>query len=227
MRGILRAARAILVKDLRTELRSREFLGNTFMFALLVIVIFNFAFKINAQNAPLLASGILWIAFLFAGTLGLGRSFQAEKENDCIQALALSPVDRSAVFLAKLAGNLIFLVLVQAMVLPAFVVLYNLNVMENFPMQALVFLLGDVGFMTLGTLVAALSANIKAREILLPVLLLPLLTPLLIFAAAATSSLIGGDDPSVYLSRIKFLAAFDLIFFVVSTLVFEYIMDEL
>ncbi|MBI3582126.1 MAG: heme exporter protein CcmB [Nitrospinae bacterium] len=227
MRGILRAARAILVKDMRTELRSREFLGNTFMFALLVIVIFNFAFKINAQNAPQLASGILWIAFLFAGTLGVGRSFQAEKENDCIQALALSPVDRSAVFLAKLAGNLIFLALVQAMVLPAFVVLYNLNVMENFPMQALVFLLGDVGFMTLGTLVAALSANLKAREILLPVLLLPLLTPLLIFAAAATSALIGGDDPAVYLSRIKFLAAFDLIFFVVSTLVFEYIMDEL
>jgi heme exporter protein B len=227
MNNFWRSTRAILHKDLRTEFRSREFFGHTFMFALLVIVIFNFAFKINAQNGPLLASGILWISFLFAGTLGLGRSFMVEKENDCVQGLALSPVDRSAVFVAKFLGNLVFLVMMQAMILPAFIVLYNLNVMENFLMQTVVFLLGDVGFMTLGTLIAAMSVNLKAREILLPVLLLPLLTPLLIFAAGATSSLVAGDDPSVYLSRIKFLAAFDVIFFVVSALVFEYIMDEL
>jgi heme exporter protein B len=227
MRGLLASARAVFIKDLRTEWRSREFFGHTFMFALLVIVIFNFAFKINSQNAPGLSSGILWISFLFAGTLGLGRSFLVEKENDCIQGLALSPVDRSAIFLAKFLGNLVFLAMIQAMVVPAFIVLYNVNVMENFLMQSLVLFLGDVGFMTLGTLIAAMSVNLKAREILLPVLLLPLLTPLLIFAASATASLVAGDDPSAYVSRIKLLAAYDLIFFVVSMLVFEYIMDEL
>ncbi|MBI3794251.1 MAG: heme exporter protein CcmB [Nitrospinae bacterium] len=227
MKNTLLSARAVLMKDLRTEWRTREFLGHTFMFALLVIVIFNFAFKINPQNAPGFASGILWISFLFAGTLGLGRSFLVEKENDCIQGLALSPVDRTAIFLAKFAGNLIFLLIIQVIVVPAFIVLYNVNVMENFFMQCLVFLLGDVGFMTLGTLIAAMSVNLKAREILLPVLLLPLLTPLLIFAASATASLVGGDDPSAYLGRIRLLAAFDVIFFVVSLLVFEYIMDEL
>jgi heme exporter protein B len=136
-------------------------------------------------------------------------------------------VDRTSIFIAKFLGNLLFLALIQVIVIPVFIVLYNLNVMENFFMQSLVFLLGDIGFMTLGTLIAAMSVNMKAREILLPVLLLPLLVPLLIFAAAATSALIAGDDPSVYLSRIKMLAAFDLIFFVVSSLVFEYIMDEL
>ncbi len=227
MKGLIRTTHAVLMKDMRTEFRSREFLGHTFMFALLVIVIFNFAFKIDAQNAPGLASGILWISFLFAGTLGLGRSFLIEKDNDCIQGLALSPVDRTSIFFAKFLGNLLFLVMIQAIVIPMFIILYNLNVMENFFMQSLVFLLGDIGFMTLGTLIAAMSVNMKAREILLPVLLLPLLVPLLIFAASATASLIAGDDPSAYLSRIKMLAAFDLIFFVVSSLVFEYIMDEL
>jgi heme exporter protein B len=225
--GFIRSTNAILQKDLRTEFRTREFFGHTSVFALLVIVIFNFAFRINTQNGPLLASGILWISFLFAGPLGLGRSFEVEKENDCVQGLALSPVNRTAVFMAKFLGNLVFLLMMQAMIIPAFIVLYNLNVMENFLMQTLVFLLGDVGFMALGTLVAAMSANLKAREILLPVLLLPLLTPLLIFAAGATSSILTGDDPSAYLSRIRFLGAFDLIFFVVSALVFEYIMDEL
>lgn len=227
MRELARTAHAILMKDLKTEFRSREFLGHTFMFALLVIVIFNFAFRITAQNAPELSAGILWIAFLFAGTLGLGRSFLVEKENDCIQGLALSPVDRTAIFIAKFLANLLFLVIIQAMTLPAFIVLYNLNVMENFLAQSAVFLLGDVGFMTLGTLIAAMSVNLKAREILLPVLLLPLLVPLLIFAASATAALLTGADPAVYLTRMKFMAAFDVIFFVVSALVFEYIMDEL
>lgn len=228
MKGLLRTAHAVLLKDLKTEFRSREFLGHTFMFALLVIVIFNFAFKITTQNAPELASGILWIAFLFAGTLGLGRSFLIEKDNDCIQGLALTPVDRTAIYIAKFLGNLLFLAVIQAIVIPVFIVLYNLNVMEHFALQTLAFLLGDIGFMTLGTLIAAMSVNLKAREILLPVLLLPLLVPLLIFAASATAALTGGaPDLALYWGRIKLLAAFDVIFFVVSSLVFEYIMDEL
>ena len=227
MNELVRTAHAILLKDMKTEFRSREFLGHTFMFALLVIVIFNFAFKITPLNTPELASGILWIAFLFAGTLGLGRSFLIEKENDCIQGLGLSPVDRTAIFIAKFLGNLLFLIIVQAMTIPAFIVLYNLNVMEHFAMQAVVFLLGDIGFMTLGTLIAAMSVNLKAREILLPVLLLPLLVPLLIFAASATAALLADGDPEAYMGRLKLLAAYDVIFFVVSALVFEYIMDEL
>ncbi|MBI5638452.1 MAG: heme exporter protein CcmB [Nitrospinae bacterium] len=227
MNEILRTAHAILLKDMKTEFRSREFLGHTFMFALLVIVIFNFAFKINPQNTPELASGILWIAFLFAGTLGLGRSFLIEKENDCIQGLGLSPVDRTAIFIAKFLGNLFFLAVIQIMTIPVFIVLYNLNVMEHFTLQTTVFLLGDIGFMTLGTLIAAMSVNLKAREILLPVLLLPLLVPLLIFAASATAALLTDGDPETYMGRLKLLAAYDVIFFVVSALVFEYIMDEL
>jgi heme exporter protein B len=217
----------MLVKDLKTELRSREFLGTTFMFALLVIVIFNFAFRLTPLNTPELSAGILWIAFLFAGTLGLGRSFLVEAENDCIHGLTLSPMDRTALFWAKCVGNLAFILTIQAVIIPVYIVLYNINVMEFFFRQCLVFVLGDIGFMTLGTLVSALSVNLRAREILLPVLLLPLLIPLIIFAASASAALIDGPNMDLYESRIKFIAAFDVIFFVASSLVFDYIVDEL
>lgn len=227
MSSFTRSFNAMLVKDLKTELRSREFLGTTFMFALLVIVIFNFAFRLTPLNTPELSAGILWIAFLFAGTLGLGRSFLVEAENDCIHGLTLSPMDRTALFWAKCMGNLAFILIIQAIIIPVYIVLYNINVMEFFFRQCLVFVLGDIGFMTLGTLVSALSVNLRAREILLPVLLLPLLIPLIIFAASASAALIDGPNMDLYESRIKFIAAFDVIFFVASSLVFDYIVDEL
>lgn len=226
MTAILRTAKAILMKDIRSEMRSREFLGNTLMFALLVIIIFNFAFTMNPHNTPELASGILWIAFLFSGTLGLGRSFQVEKENECIQALALAPVDRTAIFWAKVGGNLLFLLIIQAIVIPAFIVLYNFNVMAHpFKMTAIL-ILGDFGFMTLGTILSAISVNLKARELLLPVLLLPLLVPLIIFASGATTALLYTGNMDVYASRINLMIAFDAIFFVISSLMFEFILDE-
>ena len=223
MNSFTRSLRTILVKDLKTELRSREFLGNTFMFALLVIVIFNFAFSLTPENRPALSAGILWIAFLFAGTLGLGRSFQVEVENDCIHGLTLAPVDRTALFWAKCLGNLAFLVTVQAIIIPIYIVLYNFNVMEFFFRQSAVFFLGDIGFITLGTLLSALSVNLKARELLLPVLLFPFI----IFCVSASSALINGPDMALFESRIKFIMAFDVIFFVASSLVFDYIVDEL
>lgn len=218
--------RAIFMKDIKTELRTREFLGNTFMFALLVIVIFNFAFSITPKNIPEVAVGILWIAFLFAGTLGLGRCFAVERENDCINGLLLTPIDRTALFWAKVLSNLAFLLAMQVVVVPMFIVLYNINVMEHFAKMSLVFLLGDIGFMTLGTLISAMSVNLKARELLLPVLLLPLLIPLLIFCVKAGTVLMESGDMALYYSRIKLIAAFDVIFFVASSLLFEYIVDE-
>ena len=227
MSNFTRSLKTIMVKDLKTEFRSRAFLSTTFMFALLVIVIFNFAFNLTPLNTPELSAGILWIAFLFAGTLGLGRSFQVEVENDCIHGLTLAPVDRTALYWAKCLGNLAFLVTVQAIIIPVYIVLYNINVMEFFFRQSAVFLLGDIGFIALGTLVSAIAVNLKARELLLPVLLLPLLIPLIIFAASASSALINGPDMELFESRIKFIAAFDVIFFVASSLVFDYIVDEL
>jgi heme exporter protein B len=124
-------------------------------------------------------------------------------------------------------GNLAFILTIQAVIIPVYIVLYNINVMEFFFRQCLVFVLGDIGFMTLGTLVSALSVNLRAREILLPVLLLPLLIPLIIFAASASAALIDGPNMDLYESRIKLIAAFDVIFFVASSLVFDYIVDEL
>jgi heme exporter protein B len=226
MNDLYRESKTIFLKDVKTELRSRAFLGTTFMFAVLVIIIFNFAFEMTSENTPKLASGILWIAFLFSGTLGLGRSFQVERENDCINGLTLSPVDRMSIFWGKTAGNILFLVAIQIVVIPMFIVLYNINVMERFLPMVTVIFLADLGFMSVGTLISAMSANLKARELLLPVLLLPILVPLLIFAAGATNALIDSGDMSIYYSRTKLIAAFDVIFFVVSSIVFEYIVDE-
>ncbi|MFQ5559412.1 MAG: heme exporter protein CcmB, partial [Nitrospinota bacterium] len=205
---------------------SREFLGNTFMFSLLVIVIFNFTFTITNENSHLLASGILWIAFIFSGTIGLSRSFLVERENDCIYGLTLTPIDRTALYWGKFLGNLIMLTTIEAMIIPLFIVLYNLNVMEHFILMPLILILGNIGFMAVGTLVSALSVNLKAREILMPVLLLPLLIPLVIWAAGATSALIGINNMEKYYSYLNFVVAFDVIFFVASSMLFEYIMDE-
>ena len=226
MRELLRETKTIFLKDVLTEIRSRAFLGTTFMFAILVIIIFNFAFELRPDNTPKLASGILWIAFLFSGTLGLGRSFQVERENDCINGLTLSPVDRMSIYWGKTAGNITFLVVIQIVVVPVFIVLYNINVMEHFILMTTVIILTDFGFMSVGTLLSAMSANLKARELLLPVLLLPILVPLLIFAAGATNALIDSGDMTLCYSRLKLILAFDIIFFVVSSLVFEYIVDE-
>lgn len=226
MKDLLRETKTIFLKDVKTEMRSRAFLGNTFMFAILVIIIFNFAFELNPGNTPGLASGILWIAFLFSGTLGLGRSFQVERENDCIHGLSLSPVDRMSIYWGKTAGNILFLVMIQVVVIPVFIILYNINVMAHFLPMVAVILLADIGFMAVGTLLSAMSVNLKARELLLPVLLLPILVPLLIFAAGATNALVDTGDMEIYYSRTKLIAAFDVIFFVVSSMVFEYIVDE-
>jgi len=226
MTELYRTTRAILMKDIRTEMRSREFLGNSFIFALLVIVIFNFAFTITPHNSQELASGILWIAFLFSGTLALGRSFQLEADNGCIQGLVLTPVDRMSIFWAKFAGNLLFLALIQAMIIPIFIILYNINVMEHFAQMVAVLLLADIGFMTLGTVLSAVSVNLLARDLLLPVLLFPLLVPLIIFAAGATSALIDTGDMAVFYSRVRLITAFDAVYFVVSSFLFEHILDE-
>jgi len=161
MRELLRETKTIFLKDVLTEIRSRAFLGTTFMFAILVIIIFNFAFELRPDNTPKLASGILWIAFLFSGTLGLGRSFQVERENDCINGLTLSPVDRMSIYWGKTAGNITFLVVIQIVVVPVFIVLYNINVMEHFILMTTVIILTDFGFMSVGTLLSAMSANLK------------------------------------------------------------------
>ncbi|HEV7130091.1 MAG TPA: heme exporter protein CcmB [Ktedonobacterales bacterium] len=209
-------------KDLRCELRTRQTWTAMGLFALLVLVVFNFAFDLRIQNAAAVAPGVLWIAFVFASVLGLGRTVAVERDQGALDRLLLCPVDRKAIYLAKVLGNIIFIGLVEVIAVPIFAIIYNVPVLSGalIPIVAL----GTIGIAGVGTLFAAMAENTRAREVLLPVLIFPLLIPVVIAAVRATSALIlpvPGDAPWLGL-----IAAFDVIFISISTVMFEYVAED-
>ena len=212
---------AILWKDLRCELRSRQIALAMGMFALLVLVVFNFAFDLQANNKTAVAPGALWIAFVFASVLSLGRTFAAEQEKGSLDRLLLCPVDRKAVYLAKLLGNLLFVGAVELVALPIFAVIYDLPVLQV-PLLPIV-ALGTLGVAAVGTLFSAVAANTRAREVLLPLLVFPLVVPVVIAAVKATQGLLTPDITHPWLGM---LIAFDVIFVSVSFVTFPYVIEE-
>ncbi len=212
---------AIVWKDIRYELRSKQTWLGMGMFALLVLVIFNFAFDLRVENVKVVAPGALWIAFIFASLLGLGRTLAAEREQNSLDRLLLCPVDRKAIYLAKLLGNLLFIGVVELVALPMYALLFNIAL--SWAMLPIV-LLGTVGIATVGTLFSVLAAATQARELLLPILVFPLVVPVVISVVRATEQLL---TPSVHEPPwIGLLIAFDIIFLSVSTLAFRYIVEE-
>lgn len=216
----------IVWKDIMVELRTKDIFAAMFLFALLVIIIFNFAFAPGTGNISQLAPGILWVAFTFAGVLGLNRSFIFEKDRGSLQGLMLSPVDRGVIYLGKMLGNIIFISLVELITLPLFALFFNLNLFHLIPRLALVFLISTVGFAAAGTLLAAVSVNTKAREVMLPILLFPIIVPVIIGAVKSTGKILEGKPLTEIFPWLKLLAAFDIIFIIVSFLVFEYVVEE-
>jgi heme exporter protein B len=214
--------RAVVAKDLRAELRARHiWLGMAF-FALLVLVVFNFAFDLRVENTAAVAPGALWVAFVFASILGLGRTLAAEMEHGRMDRLLLCPVDRQVLFAAKLAGNLLFMGAIEVVALPVFAVLYNVPVLVLGILP--VVLLGTLGIATVGTLLSAVAASTRAREILLPLLMFPLLVPVVIAVVKATQAVVSPvahDAPWLGL-----LAAFDVLFLSVSALTFQYVVED-
>ncbi len=213
---------AILWKDILSELRTRDIVVSVLVFALLVIVIFNFAFE--PERVGLVASGVLWVALTFAGVLGLSRSFILEKDKGCLEGLMLFPVDRSLIYFGKMLGSLIFILVVAVMVLPLFFILFNLPVFK--PELILIVVLATIGFASVGTLFSALAVNTKAREIMLPILFFPIVAPVIIAAVKATELSLTGESWSSLAPWLQVMAAFDIIFLVVSSLVFEFIVEE-
>jgi heme exporter protein B len=212
---------AMLWKDLRCELRSRQVAFAMGMFALLVLVVFNFAFDLQASNKVAVAPGALWIAFVFASVLSLGRMFAAEQEKGSLDRLLLCPVDRKAVYLAKLLGNLLFVGAVELVALPIFAVIYDLPVLQ--PSLLPIVALGTLGVAAVGTLFSAVAANTRAREVLLPLLVFPLVVPVVIAAVKATQGLLTPDITHPWLGM---LIAFDVIFVSVSVVTFPYVIEE-
>jgi len=213
---------AILWKDIRCELRSKQTWTGMGLFALLVLVIFNFAFDLRVDNKAAIAPGVLWVAFVFASLLGLGRTIAAEREKGSMDRLLLCPVDRKAIYLAKLLGNLLFIGVVEIVALPVYAALFNVPLFAGALLP--IVLLGTLGVATIGTLFSAMAAATRARELLLPVLVFPLIVPIVISAVRATGSLIAAtpNEPP----WLGLIAAFDVIFLSISMLMFEFVIEE-
>jgi heme exporter protein B len=218
----LRQTATIVWKDVRCELRTRQTWSAMGLFALLVLVVFNFAFDLRLDDLAAVAPGVLWVGFVFAGMLGLGRTIAVERDQGAMDRLLLCPVDRRAVYFAKFLGNVLVMGAVEAVALPVFIITYNVPIFG--PQLVLVVALGTIGVAAVGTLFAAMAANTRARELLLPVLIFPLIVPVVIGAVRATSNLIApipGDVPWIGL-----VAAFDVIFLSLSAVTFEYVVED-
>lgn len=216
----------IAAKDLRIEFRSKEKIYSMMLFSLLVMVIFNFAFEPGAEYIKDVAPGILWVAFIFAASLGLARSFVLEKEEDCMQGLMLSPLDRSGIYLGKVIGNFIFTMAIELLSLPFFAVFFNLSLTSVLPPLMIVIVLATFGFITVGTLFSALSVGIRGGDMILPLLLFPMQVPVIISAVKSTGMIMAGSSIDTYSQWLKLLVAFDIIFFVASFVIFEYLIEE-
>ena len=221
----LRKVLAIVAKDVAAELRTREMLSSMFVFSLIVILIFNFAFDLRAENQKTLAPGVLWVAIAFAGMLGLSRSFIMEKDRGSMEGLLLTPVDRSAIYLGKMLGNVLFITVVEIIILPIFMVLFNLPA-DVLPPLLGVMILGTIGFAGVGTLFSAIAVHTRAREVLLPILLFPVVIPVLLAAVKLTAAILDGVPFAEVRNWFSLLVAFDLIFLALSFILFDYVMEE-
>jgi heme exporter protein B len=222
--GYLRAIGAVIWKDLAAELRSRELLGAMLVFALLVVLIFNFALELDVRTRATVTSGVLWVTFIFAGTLGLNRSMAVEKDRGCLDGLLLAPVDRSAIFFGKTAANLIFLLIVAAVVVPLYSLLYNTNLLV--PGLLAVIVLGCLGYIVVGTLLASMAVQARTRDILLPILLFPVVLPVLIAAIKATNGFLQGLEMADIRPWLNLLIVYDVVFTAVAFMLFDFVVEE-
>lgn len=211
-------------KDILLELRTKDMVTSIFVFGLLTAIIFNFAFDPTPAVVAMVVPGIIWVAFTFAGVLGFNRAFVLEKDRGSLEGLLLCPVSRDVIYFGKLLGIFIFMLVAEAILFPIFAVLYNFS-LANITLF-LIAVLATLGFAGVGTLFSAMAVNTRSREIMLPVLLLPVAAPVVIAAVAATSDIMGGGSLSDVSRWLQLLATFDVIFLIVSSFVFGAVLEE-
>ena len=224
---MIRPALAILRKDLRLELRTRESVPAMALFSVTVFVLFHFGLDRDSVSGSL-ASGVLWVTLLLAAVLGVNRLFAAEREGGALDGILLAPIDRTAVYLAKAAGLFLHLVLLELVAVPAFaLLLLGPGIGGALPELVAILLLADLGLAAVGALVSGLAAEARAREVLVPLLLLPLLVPVLIAAARATEPFLTGDPgPDGLAKWLGFMGVYDTVFLLLAVAVFDYLLDE-
>jgi heme exporter protein B len=226
MASFLRKIWTIFEKDFLTQRRTKESFSAMLVFGVLVLVIFNFTMDPGSEQILITGAGILWVAFTFAGTLGLNRAFAPESENGNFQALMLLPIDKGAIYLGKLLSGFVFMFFVELFILPLFVLFFNLNIIQEIPSLLLICILGTLGFVGIGTIFSAVALNTKMREVMLPVLLFPVAIPAILSSVEATGIVLRGEGISQAFDWLKILIAFDVIVIVTSFLTFEYVLEE-
>jgi heme exporter protein B len=215
---------AVMAKDLRAELRAKESLSVMIAFSLLAILVFGLAFDLRVPESAMVVPGVVWVVILYSGVLGLNRTFGAEVDRGTLAALLLAPVDRSAIYFGKLLGHLSFMLLNAAIVLPFALVLFDTNLLQPWILVGV--LLGTVGYTAVGTLFAALAASSRARDSLLPILLLPVMIPIFMAGIAITAAVLDGDSVGDFQRWLWVMVVYDLLFLTVSYLVFDLIWEE-
>lgn len=222
MRTYIRQVRALLWKDLAIEWRTKDVVLSILVFGLLALTVFVFTFDLRAESLLLISPGVLWVAIIFAGTLGIGRSYSHERDRGSMEGLLLCPMDRSAVYVAKLVSNLVYMGAAAAVLVPVFAGFFGVPVLR-LPVLAVI-LLGVVGFSAVGTVFGAMAVNTRAREVMLPVLLFPVLVPLVIASVKATGVIMDGQPwPATWTNL---LLAFDAVYLVASFMVYEFVIED-
>jgi heme exporter protein B len=224
--ALVKQTRLVLRKDLLLELRRRDSLLTMFFFGTLLLFVFHFSFDPAPDKVAELAPALLWLAFLFTGTLGLAQLFQSERENHCLDALLLSPLDRGALFLAKTFFNLILMILVEIVVFPLFWLLFNLASWHLLPRLFLVTLAGTVGFCVLGTITAAITLRARARELILPLVLFPLMVPIILATIRCMESILQSGEIGDSIPWLRLILGFNVIFLTLGVLMFDWVIES-
>lgn len=223
----MNSIKTIIWKDIVSEFRTKDMLFSMAAFSVVVAVLFSFSLEVTNKNAAFLVPSLFWVSTIFVGTLGLGRSFAAERENGAIIGVLLSPVDRSLLYFAKVLSNFFYVFIIQLLLLALFILLFSIKVKGGLLDLLLAFVLGGMGFSSLGTLFSTMAVNTRIREMILPVILFPLLLPVLVNAVRATSVILAGGGFSEVFPYLKILISFDIIFLAAGSLVYEHVVEEL
>ncbi len=224
MKYYLGSILALMKKDLLLEFRTRDTITPVVVFALLVVIIFNFAIEPTPKIISAVAPGVLWVAFTFSGILGLNRSFILEKDKGSLEGLILCPVSRDVIFFGKMLASLVFMLTIEALIFPIFGLLFNVPLF--IPEAILIAILATIAFASLGTVFSAVAVGTRSREIMLPILFFPFVAPIIIAAVESTGVALKGKGLSDMGNWPQLIAVFDVVFLVASAFVFQFTLEE-
>jgi len=223
---MMQTAIAILKKDLRMEFRSKESILAMWIFSLLIFVIFNFTFEVSRLVMLEIAPGLLWVAFVFSGMFGLNQSFSLEKENGNLRAMALMPVDGGQIYVGKFLSVTIIMLMFEALIFPIFIIFYDLQLSLGMFKLIPVLLAGTIGFTSLGTILSAVAVHTRNQQILLSLLLWPLVSPIIIWSVTLTGMILSNEVTEAFYPLLLRVGAFDVIFFTLSYMLFDFILED-